>query len=30
MTGTSHWLHMDQPDTFDALLAQFLVEIEGN
>ena len=29
MTGTGHWLMMDRPEVFNALLDEFLAEVEG-
>ena len=29
ITGTSHWLHLDRPDEFNAILHRFLASIPG-
>lgn len=29
MTGTGHWLMMDRPEVFNALVDEFLAEVEG-
>ncbi len=29
MTGTSHWLMMDKPAEFDAIMDSFLAKVKG-